>query len=289
MSNNNDALEMLVAMGFDAPTAKEALRVTAGNVEQAANYLLTGEGGDGRAFETQPGNSSASGTSSVIITQGTKSQYSVANGKSACTCMALFAAQALLQSSDAAVDVDAAFLDEMVIRGSEIYTQWITTQNTGVEHTSPEDILKAGLFPNLACHDIRQGMLTARSSSDDQHPLGLSQQLSAIQNDSSLSSAAVAAWTCIVMTKTPETVLLCLPPKHNNSNNKYLLIDSHPRSDAQQAHVKQHDSLQALVSSIEAVFPAIELGADVPELMAAMYNSFDLYPLTLVQQQESKK
>jgi hypothetical protein len=36
-----------------------------------------------------------------------------------------------------------------------------------------------------------------------------------------------------------------------------------------------------LIRSLEILFPPTELGSDIPEMMAAMYNSFDLYRLRL--------
>lgn len=288
MSRLDDAMAMLTAMGFDAAQAASALSVTAGNVEQAANFLLSG--GSVSGVESGGGADTSGGGRGTMIeqVQGTISQYSVENGRSACTCMALEAATCFL--SRALVDynsdctVDAAFLDTMVQAGSAAYSQLIQQNNSSsaaaVEHTSAEDALQSGLFSSVQLPEggIRQGML----SNDPRHPLGLLAVLSDCQS--------ATHWTCVVMTKTPETVLLCLPPSNDGSgstsSNKYLLIDSHPRPaqfGADQAYARMHSSLQdMIVSSLQIIFPVTDLGADVPELMAVIYNSFDLYPLQFV-------
>jgi hypothetical protein len=42
-----------------------------------------------------------------------------------------------------------------------------------------------------------------------------------------------------------------------------------------------------LVQSLEAIYPVTELGSDVPEMMQMMYNSFDVYPLTWKESEET--
>lgn len=288
---SSDALATLTAMGFNEAKAVSALQVTAGNVEQAANYLLTGgdgssDGTHGTDITNSSGTTAAmiGGTSASVgqvVVQGTTSQYCVQSGRSACTCMALTAATAFLAKVAENPDfhVDAAFLDYSMVRaGSEMYRQWMQ-QTTGrgamVEHASADDALQAGLFPQLQLNGIRQGML----SDDPNHPLGVPAMLS--------ECLSPTHWTCVIMTKTPETVLLCLPPSTSNSNyNKYLLLDSHPRHlhfEADQAYVRIHSSLADLVGSVQTIFPLTDLGSDVPELIATMYNSFDLYPVQLLE------
>ena len=251
---DDDAREMLVAMGFDAVAAQNALEETAGNLEQAANYLLLRGGGAGAASndngssatasasttgmrETDAAATAATADGDTVVVMGTLSQYSVPNGRSACTYMALAGATQFLQQQQqqatipsvnsaaagaaasssttttrASVVVDAAFLDNIVRQGSQIYNNaQQRRQQTNpsasadsVEHASAEEALSTGdVFPHLRLQPggIRQGIL----SHDFNHPMGLSALLAACQQQSS-------SWTCVVVTKTPETVLICLPP-----------------------------------------------------------------------------
>jgi hypothetical protein len=62
------------------------------------------------------------------------------------------------------------------------------------------------------------------------------------------------------------------------------LIDSHPRAahlGADGSYAKPHPNLVSLLQSLQAIFPPTELGPDIPEMMAMMYNSFDMYPLQM--------
>ena len=191
-------------------------------------------------------------------------------------------------------------------------------ENADVQHLSPEEVLsflqnnpnsnsfKSG---NIRLMDggVRQGILTAGDG-----PLGLKSLIQGCQSDQKQGQ-----WICVVMTKTPETVCIMLPPlsspisiENGNGNGNdgriindgsnrelqhrhqqqqqqqhqpFVLIDSHPRLSfgADGSYALFHDSLEGLVNSLERIFPATHLdSADVGELMAAMYNSFDMYPLT---------
>jgi hypothetical protein len=117
---------------------------------------------------------------------------------------------------------------------------------------------------------IRQGVL----SNDPDHPLGLKSLLEGLRQEQ------YSEWMVILMTKTPETVLLCFPP-NSVSPSSYWLIDSHPRPQlgVDTAYAKIHPDLTSLYLSLQAIFPCTDLGPDVSEMMAVMYNSFDLYPL----------
>ena len=47
------------------------------------------------------------------------------------------------------------------------------------------------------------------------------------------------------------------------------------------AYAKLHDNLNDLIDTIQIIFPPTALDPDIPEMMAMMYNSFDLYPLAI--------
>jgi hypothetical protein len=291
--DDDHALHTLIAMGFDPSSARCALDRHAGQIEAAANYLLTTTGSDGGG--EQPTSSSSSCRVPIHIDveqiQGTTSQYSFDHGRSACTFIALHAAMNFLngnQTSEfittttASPRMDATFLDQMVQDGCTTWSQWTLQQPANAsEHTAVDDILPSALFPNLNIvpGGIRQGLL---SNGTTQNPSGIATDLSTLLLECQLPTQ----WICIVMIKPPETILLCLPPKSSNPscNNKYYLLDSHPRMvefGAEQSYGRIHGSLLDLVQSVRSIFPVTDLGPDIPEYMVAMYHSFDLYPLQI--------
>ena len=272
MSNQQEeALGMLTAMGFPDDQARAALRECGGNLENAANLLLSGGGGSAAGTTT----SSSNDTNTAMI-HGALHQYNVDNGKSACTCIALTAAEQFLkQQQQQQPAVDAKFLQNAVLQGVEKYNALMAGGSSSTEHLSAEEVLQTGAFPSLQLDagGVMQGMLSPRNG-----PLSLQALLSASQ---------MSQWTCVLIIKPPETVLCCLPPANSSNSSAtlpFLLIDSHPRPqqfDAQGSYVRQHGTLAALVQSLETLFPATQLGPDVPEWMGAMYNQFDLYRLRL--------
>lgn len=258
-TGDNDSIAMLMSMGFDESEALQALSVCGGNVEHAVNHLLSGATASSSSTAVQD---TTSGTNTRMV-QGAISQYSIPDGRSACTSIALTAAAAFLESDNPPASVDPDFLQRIVLGGNDSHQ---AKNRTGsVEHKSAEEILQNGGFPSLSLHGpIRQGIL----SRDPNSLQGLKQSL--------LGCRPAAGWACVLITKSPETVLVALPSSDSES---FILIDSHPRPQfgAEQAYARFHASLGDLVQSLEMIFPPTDLGPDVPELMAAMYNSFDLY------------
>jgi hypothetical protein len=279
MTIQEDAVAMLTAMGFEVLQATEALTICGGNIEQAANYLLTG----GVVSQGNNARGADHASSQIRMVHSSMSQYTVTQGKSACTCMSLVAAEKFLQhsiTSDPVQAVSSELLQDIVTSGVAAY-QRLQSSSAGssVEHLSAEEVLAAGAFPALSLQGgIRQGIL---SHDDANNPQGLLQQLT--------DCRSATGWTCVLITKTPETVLVCLPPSSTNtagasSTEHFLLLDSHPRPqqfDAQGSYARIHDSMQGLAQSLSSIFPTTDLGPDIPEMMAIMYNSFDLYPLQL--------
>jgi hypothetical protein len=276
MATIESDVSQLTAMGFSEASAREALSSANGNIETAVNCLL----GVDTAFapvaapaaeappttmRTDSMEQKAGGILTCPI-----SQYSVENGRSACTCIALAAATQFLKNPN----VNSEFLQNMIQQGVDSYQ--ILSSVSAVEHLSAEEVLQKDqgqLFPLKSLGGgIRQGIL----SNDRNHPLGLESLLQGIRQEETKE------WMVVLITKPPETVLVCLPPD-SLSPSSYWLIDSHPRSHlgAESAYAKLHDSLSSLVLSLEAIFPCTELGPDIPEMMAMMYNSFDMYPLKI--------
>jgi UBA/TS-N domain len=268
--DNAGALNTLLAMGFEASQARVALARHDGNLEEAANELLLTTIPEDHCFLPRRGTASAV-VSDVVQIQGTSSQYSYDDGRSACTCIALQGAVQFLAAMDRQdTAIDAAFLDQMVQEGCRIYREWNKQQtlSSPMEHTSVEDVVH--LFPSLVMDGIRQGLLSPGD--------GWSSILQECQSPTD--------WVCCIMIKPPETVLLCLPPI-GGPQQEFYLFDSHPRrSEFGTAHAsaRRHASLPDLVGySVQPIFPPVmDLGPDVPEYMTAMYNSFDLYPLRKV-------
>jgi hypothetical protein len=288
MAIHEQDVVQITSMGFPDAQAREALGVSNGNLEMAVNYLL---GGGAPASAPVPASASAAAAASNAsmnaspgdLVRCSMSQYSVENGRSACTCIALTAASQFLQNQD----VSPSFLETMISQGVQNYQQLSTSSssNNNVEHMSAEEVLQKdqGLFQVTSLGGfIRQGIL----SQDVHHPMGLKSLLEGLRHEEHRE------WMCVLITKPPETVLLCFPPDDNNtvsrpssssSSSEYWLIDSHPRPHLglESAYATRHPSLDSLLMSLQAIFPCTNLGPDVPEMMAVMYNSFDLYPLIL--------
>ena len=292
----------LTAMGFGENQVHEALTVCNGNVEAAINYLLNVPS-DERPPSIHSSTMSADEPSTTmasakavggLLTCG-RSQYSLDQGRSACTCIALTAATKFLQDPN----LSAEFLESMLTEGIANYHQLMrqsSSSASSIEHLSAEEVLQQpnahSMFPlQILPGGIRQGLL----SNDFYHPMGLKALLEGIRSEQPLDQ-----WMAILITKTPETVLLCFPPPTGRSGgtttaaaattataittSAFWLIDSHPRPQlgVESAYAKLHPTLDALWMSLQAIFPCTELGPDIPEMMAMMYNSFDLYPLLLL-------
>jgi hypothetical protein len=277
MASQQD-LEQLTAMGFPNDSAREALAIANGNMETAVNYLLGIEPPSTLApaavvaapAEQPPVINSLEIQAGGIITCPI-SQYSVENGRSACTCIALTGATQFLKKPL----INSEFLQLMIGNGVENYKSLSSAFN--VEHLSAEEVLQKDqgtLFPlKTIGFGVHQGIL----SNDSDHPMGLRLLIQGIQEEEESND-----WIVVLITKTPETVLVCLQ-SGSVSTSSYWLIDSHPRSHlgVESAYAKHHPSLSSLVLSLQTIFPYTDLGSDIPEMMAIMYNSFDMYPLKI--------
>ncbi|CAJ1961647.1 unnamed protein product [Cylindrotheca closterium] len=268
-------ISQLTAMGFDEPSSRQALASANGNVETAVNILLGVIPAPAAPSSSSAASPSAADVGDMIVCP--TSQYSVDNGRSACTCIALTAATDFLKlSGGGSVALNAEFLQNMIMNGVQNY-QTLSSASP-VEHLSAEEVLQKDqgkCFPLSVRGGIRQGIL----SSDSFHPMGMQALLEGIQQEQQGQSNAYIA---VLITKTPETVLVCLPV--SGSNSAHWLIDSHPRAahlGADGSYAKPHPNLASLLLSLQAIFPPTELGPDIPEMMAMMYNSFDMYPLQM--------
>ena len=332
MNDDDQQIFMLVEMGFEKEHARKALQVCSGNVERAIEYLFapttTNANDDGAARARDPPNNSTNNTtnsaaavsdnsiSSFRDVVASISQYSLDQGRSACTCIALTAAQEFLQRPSLYHDnndndnntMTPEFLERVINHGVHTYMT-LQSIKPGVEHMSAEETLEmtssSSSSPPVAAVSssgetgpktfqhlqlipggIRQGILGSVHNG-----MGLSSLLTACQQEQPISQ-----WMAILITKTPETILVLFPPPHNSSTSTasqsqsqsqssplFAIVDSHPRPGIVQggsgAYARIVPTLQDVVCHLSTILPATELGPDIPEMMAMMYNSFDLYPL----------
>jgi len=246
-----------------------------GNVERAIDSLLSGDcGGCGVV---------GSGSASTNCVHSDISQYSDASlGRSACTA------------------INSDFLQNSIREGIQLYSVLSDSRKIqGVEHSSVEEFLHACKHDSSSGNEsdaddrnnnnnaskniistlqqIGEPNLGILSNSTD-HPLGLEAILYHCQHQQSYIAA--------VITKPPETVLVLLPP-HSSSSASYILLDSHPRPHQLSPHYPAgsyaliHPTLAGLVASLKEIFPVMDLGDDVPEMMSMMYNSFECTPINL--------
>ena len=293
MSYYEEKTAKLVSMGFQKSSSQRAIMESGGNLEVAVNSLLSlGTVDDTQCEEKQravPDSSvRARGRDIETTIQCELSQYNVPDGRSACTCIALNAAQDFLLSvstiSSSSLSSSAKskciiqkkfsseFLQNMILSGVSVYNQ-VKSSHEGLEHLSAEEVLNTVSFPSLVLKgSIRQGVL---SRNDD---LGLMSQLRACREEGDCMT-----WTAVIISKTPETVCVCIPPTMPKFL-PYILIDSHPRPNQLHingSYIKFHDTIEDLVNTLYLLFPCTDLGPGVSDVMAMMYNSFDLYALQL--------
>ena len=358
MTIRDDGVSRLTSMGFQGLEAQNALQKTNGNVEMAIDRLLSGEGvGSDNSVEdgfiSSVGaavSSFANATDSVV--KGTTSQYSYgSDGRSACTCIALTAAETVANSvvtnefemittelldrsmeegvaryvklrkaltvssgtsSSGSNDVEHLSADEVLLKDDERATRGNVSNNDNNKEIGDKRLFDVRLKIVGGGQRVRQGAL----SRDRDHPLGMRVVLEGLVNDirieqrerlrqhasdssmdgiTKLSNVDIPPMICILLTKSPETVLLCLPSsdyEHDTTNDsnsgvvekqQYWLIDSHPRPyllpGVETSYAKPHNSFDSLTQSLRDMFPFTDLGPDIPPMMSDMYNMFDMYAL----------
>ena len=279
-------LVTLTSMGFDLDVARSALAACNGDVERAIEYCLGGGGGESPAPDATAASSAGGGGAGTLIGVWGVSQYTFgSDGRSACTCIALRYAErflhAISQSAHASATtadaiIDDTFLSEGLNQGIDLYKAIKAGGSASVEHMSAEEVLSTvhgkQAFANLKLDaPVRQGVLSSDSSS----PLGMQAVLAGCQSD--------IHWVAVVITKSPETVVVALPPSSPHSQLlQYVLLDSHPRPHlgcGDGSYAIAHDNMGSLSSALLQIFPFTDLGNDVGEIMQMMYNSFDAYVL----------
>lgn len=264
---SEEANNMLISMGFSPDRATAALRECGGNLENAANLLLSGWHGDAPsasspniASNEMADSSGVNADDAVQMVESPLSQYSVENGKSACTCIGLMAADQILREASVTTPTfNAELLQQAVLGGVDKYTMLVKSRTSTVEHLSAEEVLRTGVFDSLELGDVLQGITSSGQ-------LGFRALLPPTQ----LS----IRWRCVLIIKPPETVLCCLPPKNYAGTDPapFCLVDSHPRQylfGTEGSYIRKHNTLDGLIDSLERIFPSTSLGSEFGEVMAA--------------------
>mmetsp|Transcript_38435 Transcript_38435/g.44786 ORF Transcript_38435/g.44786 Transcript_38435/m.44786 type:complete len:319 (+) Transcript_38435:79-1035(+) len=298
---SSSMMQSLRSMGFDSSSnCLRAIQQSGGNLDVAIDMLLNNTGG-----ANESGNTASMGNEgkSRRIVQCPISQYDIPQGKSACTCIALRAAQQFLVASTSASGNDDPytsglispdFLQRILLEGVDLYKSLQSNAtDTSVEHMSAEEVLGRPSTNSLRLSTIggvRQGILGREGLS----LFSVLKECHVRTNDGEHGSSS-NNWVAVVLTKTPETVVVLLPPmtssnnsgamENNDSKHSFILIDSHPRPGISlNCYAAFHSSLEDLVKeSLEQIFPVNNSldPNDVGEMMVMMYNSFDAYPLRL--------
>lgn len=297
----DDKVDMLVSMGFDKDKSINALNSCNGDLENAVTKLLSGsdEGGTGEveiSSRRRINDNPESAASTMTVVQSEMSQYTLPNGRSACTCISLVAARDFLSRVDSSPSsfsssehpqniLTTEFLQNIIVSGVSVYNNNKANNNkSAMEHMSAEEVLQndpSSLSSLVLRGNIRQGVLSSPQSGGggwDNNPLGFKAQLQSCRNQEEESYNS--KWMAVVISKTPETVCTLIPPLTLEA--PFILIDSHPRHQQFQidgSYIKFHSTMDDLIRSLQDIFPYTSLGYDVSETMAMMYNSFDLYAL----------
>jgi hypothetical protein len=263
----NSNLETLLSMGFPSEQCNQALVVANGDLDMAINLILSGS-----LTQSAAEQGTMSSSQSPIMVQIDLNQYSFPEGTSACTCIAMKSASAFLTAMNDSVSatniITPEFLQKSLIHGIETYKKFPKGLS---EHKSPEEVLvntPESFHMRLHPSGVRQGLL----SDNENNQLGLKQTLT------NCMDVDGSGWMAVILTKTPETICVCLPTKNNTSpiGNNFILIDSHPRPylGYSGSYALLHSSLDDLVHSLKLIFPVSSIGTG---LLAEMYNTFDAY------------
>ena len=268
--STNEGYETLISMGFPPALALKAMKLSGGDLDSSINMLLSGSLNDDDTNTSEGRENEQSLTIQTDI-----SQYAFSDGISACSCIALnFASEFFTRADNKSSSTDIVtpeFLTHCIMGGVEKYKKLGKTPS---EHKSPEQILEEipHCFNVSFNHDVHQGVL----GSDDT-PLGLKQ----ILNNCRIGGE-VNDWVAVIITKTPETVCVCMPTGEEISDAKYnyILLDSHPRPQIGPigCYARFHYSLDDLLQYLKQIFPITNVEG-MSSLMTEMYNSFDAYPL----------
>jgi len=316
MSRNEDKIGMLVSMGFDEGRSNVALANTNGNLDAAVNLLLfesdnnnnNGNSATSTANTSNPVPAAVQAAATVWnttshnnnkVVQASFNQYSLLNGRSACTCIALNMASQFLSMIEnyATVEqlVTTSFLESNLRSGVDLYNNRNLKSN--VEHLSVEEVLtefSSTSFNVVLKGGVRQGILTNNNCATSS---SFTEILTACRDG---GTGKMNEWMGFVITKPPETICVCVPPKIQQlqQQQQFIVIDSHPRPQFQltNCYAKFVPTMNDLIVILHEIFPFVNLqvsggggGGGGGEIMNVMYNSFDVYPLQRKKQEQEQQ
>lgn len=256
----------LMSMGFDENASRDALQKNNGNFNAALEFLL---GGNVRLVYLyihlcllllQPcSQASLVGLDNVLVLGISQYSFSEA-GSSACTVIAVTAAQTLLkQLNDGNNIADVELLSDIVMSGSNLFTEQSLTchQHLAVDELGPiikGDLTMIGSF---------QGILPTDRSFEK-------------MLEDARAVAVPGRYIGIVITKPPETVCVIIPPIDTPSGGIFVLFDSHsrPQWGYDGAYMLTSTSEENVVRHLHKLFPPLDLGPGATDQMQ-MYNMFE--------------
>jgi len=278
---SDDKVALMVSMGFDQNISAKALALTDGNVDHAVDRILSGQVDTAAITDSVNSTVTSQNLTDVpptkVVTTDV-SQYSIPNGRSACTAFALHTVSKVLprlENENIENVVTSDELNTLLFAGVSLYNTLQNQITSNVEHSSAEELLL--LLPDQLglrlIGGVRQGILTRGLLEGG--PLGFKTILESYRSECDRSK-----WMGAIITKSPESICIFSPPQNDAELAKSnVIIDSHPRPSLNigGCNGSFYSTPEALVSGLSERFPAVDLGNDVPEMMAAMYNSFDVY------------
>mmetsp|Transcript_9071 Transcript_9071/g.11800 ORF Transcript_9071/g.11800 Transcript_9071/m.11800 type:complete len:293 (-) Transcript_9071:404-1282(-) len=286
--------DSLLSMGFSEDQVQNALKITAGNIDNALEILLSQSFPDGESGQNEDHLISQAsyemGTlgANETLTQCEMSQYTLDCGQSACTPIACQAAVEILSRLKAAQKKRESFqpnteiITEILLSGVQAYQ--MTMAGRSVEHSSVEEALQLipGLMDNFqSIGDEPMPTLQGLTS----NPQGFSE---IFQQVYSLEGMPETAHIAVIITKPPETVLVILPPR-SQADGVHYIFDSHsrPSMGLDGAYLYSVADISGLERRLKQLFPFQDLGFGGDDMASIMYNSFDATPLLLKQLDDS--
>lgn len=204
------------------------------------------------------------------------SQYTFANGSSACTPIACFAVASIIDRLDMNLDCnDSSFLTDAIVSGVASYTSLSNGDGTA-PHLSVEEFYSASTEMRskvVKLGESVQGLLTNRNAF-----------LDLINNAREMGSESVFGTSKnigIVITKPPETVCITVPPiESTHCSNTYTFFDSHSRPEygLNGSYIVTSNDMNAIIERLNTIFPAnASDGLDVLDgsYMQMLYSTFE--------------
>lgn len=202
----------------------------------------------------------------TTLFEGTRTQYDPkysGQGRSACTSIALKAAQNLLELRSFS-DITPELIDQILDDGVKKYQ---TRGSSVTEHSTVEE------YP-LSDYSLQRKEFHDAFSIDGDPYSGTVKTFDGMLKE---AEARLDFPTALVITKAPETIVLVC-----RSSEEFWLFDSHGGS-GRKAFVERFDSMEMANAALVAKFPYVPSESDEDALLMDMtYNSFNAYAVNLM-------